>query len=327
MFHTSIKDSRSLCAVATTAAILGLTACGGSDGDSGDDELQELNVGVLSFADLAPFYMADEEGIFEEHGLDVSIQETASGVAQLPSLISGEIDINYGSYISLMQAVDQGLPLAVIRENNRPGSQGIHVAEDSDIESVQDLEGATIAVNALGSVQELTSRAVLDHHDVDPASVSFVELPPPEMPSALDLGNVEAAWLVEPFVTTSTGSGTSREITSAWDGPTAEMPVAGWASSQEFVAENPEAVASFNAALEEAMQLAEDDPQLMAEVIPEYTDIEPEVAEQVAENTSITSGNELEDLEIVSDLMLEHDFIDEAIDVDELIVREDELNH
>ncbi|MFW3168814.1 ABC transporter substrate-binding protein [Geodermatophilus sp. CPCC 206100] len=329
MAHRTSRVLALLVALATT-----LTACGGG-GDAapgtgaaaepGAPEQTELTVGVLPLADLAPFYLAINEGLFEEQGLTVQADVASGGAAQIAASVAGDLDLVFSNYVSLLQAAAEGLPMRIVRENNRSGPQGIYAATGSGIDAPADLAGKRIAINSLGNIQELTARAVLESHGVDLDSLTFVELPPPDMPAALAQGNVDAAWMVEPFLTEVEQAGDAGRVVGAFEGPTENLPVAGWATTAQFVQENPNTVAAFVRALDEAMALAADDPGLVAEVIPTYTEISPEVAAQLAPaGLSVTS--DLSDFGALADLMVEHGLIEEgSLEIDEVVVTAEEL--
>jgi NitT/TauT family transport system substrate-binding protein len=163
---------RPLALVALTSAALVLAACGSGEDDAGSDEsgsgddsgLTHVTIGTMPLADVAPFYYALNEGLFEEAGLDVETTISSQGAAQIAAMMSGDVSITYTNFVSVLQGAEQGLPLQIIRENNRSGPQGIYSVAGSDITAPEDLEGASIAINSLGNIQELTTRAVLESH-------------------------------------------------------------------------------------------------------------------------------------------------------------------
>src|SRR5690625_2481883 len=75
----------------TAVALVMLSACGGSDPNSTNqtdaEGLTEINVGVIPILDTVPIYLGVDEGIFEEHGLDVNLQEAQGGAAIIPAEI------------------------------------------------------------------------------------------------------------------------------------------------------------------------------------------------------------------------------------------------
>ncbi|WP_345044923.1 ABC transporter substrate-binding protein [Georgenia daeguensis] len=316
-----------------TAAAALLAACaGGGDGqaDAGGDgatdtatETRQIKVGVQPFAELAPFYIAQQEGLFAEHGLEVEVQQASEGASLIAAMVGGDVPIVYSNYVSLLTAVDQGLPVRIFRENDRPGVQALYVLPDSEIQEPADFEGATIAVNGLGNIMEVTSRGVLEHHGVDLSTVKFVEIPPPNMQQALEQGQVDAAWLVEPFVTLATQTG-ARPVVSAFEGPTENAPVAGWATTAQYLQENPDVVADFKAAMDEAMEIAASDPDAVAEIIPTYTEISPELAQSLAE-IAFAENSDLSGLAGLEELLVKYEIIAEPTDLEEVVVEESEL--
>ena len=314
------------------ALMTALTACSsgdpetttGSPAEPREPEKTELTVGVLPLADLAPFYLAIEEGLFEDEGLTVEANVASGGAAQITGAVAGDIDIVFSNYVSILQAASKGLPLRIIRENNRSGPQGIYAPTGSSITRPEDMAGASIAINSLGNIQELTARAVLESHGVDPAGLSFVELPPPDMPAALDEGHTDAAWMVEPFLTLVEQRGTATRVVSAFEGPTEDLPVAGWAVTEQFLQENPNTVAAFIRAMDAAMTMAVEQPEKLTEIIPTYTTISPELAAQLA-TPGLSEKSNLDDFGTLVDLMVKYDLMEEGLDIDEVTVDADEL--
>jgi NitT/TauT family transport system substrate-binding protein len=315
-------------AMAAALCTLSVAACGGSGDDGGTatasgsadgaPETTELTVGVQAFAEVAALYIAVDQGLFEDEGLTVTPQVgTGGGAGLIAGLISGDLNVVYTNYVSVVQAASEGLPLKVVRENDRPGPQALYSLPASGITKPADLEGKKIAINGLGNIMELTARAALEDNGVDPDGVQFVELPPPDMLAALSAGNVDAAWLAEPFVTIA-GSKGFVEVLDVFSGPTEDLPVAGWATSTQFAQENPNTVAAFTRAMDAAMQKVDDDPSLVAKIVPTYTQLTPEVAAQLNPINFAVESN-LGDISQVEELMREHGFIEDKVDVEALI--------
>jgi NitT/TauT family transport system substrate-binding protein len=313
-----------LVSLAAAAACSGGQADGSATAEPNGDEPTQITVGVQPFAELAPFYIAEERGLFEERGLKVDVHQANEGASLVAAMVAGEVPIIYSNYVSLFTAADKGLPARIFRENDRPGVQALYVLPDSEIQEPADFEGATIAVNGLGNVMEITARAVLEHHGVDLSTVNFVELPPPNMEAALAEGQVDAAWLVEPFVTFATNNLQARPVVSAFEGPTDDVPVAGWATTAQFLEENRQALADFKAAMDEAMKIAASDTDAVAEIIPTYTQMPPEVARSLSE-ISYAVDSDLSGLETWQDLLLHYEVIDKSVDLDQVVVDDSEL--
>lgn len=329
------RSLRAKAAMTMAAALctLSLAACGGSSedeapsgsaGGGGAVEKAEITVGVQPFAEVAALYLAEEEGLFEEEGLTVKPQvATGGGAGLITGIVAGDIDIAYSNYVSVVQAASEGLPLRIVRENDGPGVQGLYTLPASGITTPEQLAGKRIAVNGLGNIMELTSRAALDNAGVDSDSVTFVELPPPDFLSALAAGDVDAAWLVEPFVTIGTNTQGAQLVLDVFDGPTEDVPVAGWVTSAQFAGENPGTIAAFRRAMDAAIAMLADDPALIGQIVPTYTQLTPEVAGSLQPINFVRESDPAEGVGLVEELMREYGLIEEKVDVEELILPAD----
>ncbi|MFI7484135.1 ABC transporter substrate-binding protein [Kocuria sp. M1R5S2] len=318
---TMTIQKNSVAAAATVSALL-LSACGSGSpdaqaGENGEPEKATIVVGTQPFAELAPLHIAIEQGIFEENGLTVELADaTGGGAGLIPGMVAGDIDVVYSNYVSLLQGASKGLPLQAVRENDRPGVQALYVMPDSGISEPEDLAGKTVAINGLGNIMELTSRAVLESHGV--TDVDFVEIPPPNMEAALAGGQVDAAWLVEPFVTTATENLGVTPVVSAFEGPTEDLPVAGWAVREDFAEENPRTVEAFVESMDEAIGIAEEDPEAVEEALLSYTQIPEDVVGRLSP-ISFAATSDFSHLDKLNQLMVEQGLIEEPVDLDSFI--------
>lgn len=194
---------------------------------------------------------------------------------------------------------------------------GIMVTADSELQTAADLAGKTVAVNNLQNIGTVAVKAVIEDAGVDPASVELVELPFPEMQAALERGDVDAIWQVEPFKARALASG-ARELFPLFSGPVEDMPVAGWLTTREFLEENPEAVAAFQEAMATSMEQLDGDRERLVELVPTYSQVPAEVVEQVA-LPAWDAQVDVQQLEEMADYMLSYDIINEPFDVSTII--------
>lgn len=203
----------SLGALGAVGALV-LTACG--SGAEDDEELTPVEVGVIPIVDVASIYLGQEQGIFEEHGIDLTLTLAQGGAAIVPAVQSGDFDFGFSNVTSLLIAEDQGLPFQTVSAG--PESTGesdddfsaVMVDPDSGIESVTDLEGQQVAVNTLNNIFDSVISEGLLEADADPGNVDFVEMEFPDMLAQLESGNVDAISAVDPFVTTAEEEGYER---------------------------------------------------------------------------------------------------------------------
>jgi ABC-type nitrate/sulfonate/bicarbonate transport system substrate-binding protein len=307
------------CVTVLVVAACGASADDGAGGDGGSSGPTELTVGYFPLVHTATAVQAEEAGHFEDAGLDVELQQTAGGAQAIPSLVAGELDITYGNYTSALLAAQQGLPVRIIAGNDiGADDHALMVAPDAPYQGPEDLAGARIAVVNLSNIGTIAINAVLQDAGVDISSIQFVELPFPDMASALAAGDVDAIWQVEPFQASALASG-ARVLFKMFEGPVEGMPVAGWLTTAQYAEENPEVIESFRTALDASIEDLDGNRERFVELVPTYTQVPAEVVEQVA-LPDFDASVDVEQLQKMADLMLEYQIIDEEFDVSTIIV-------
>lgn len=276
-----------------------LAACGGGDdeaddgasgtgeeagtgGGSGSVELAEVTVGVLPIVDVAPIYLAVEQGFFEDEGLDVTLELGQGGAALIPGVISGDYQFGFSNFTSQVNAVSQDLPLLSVSPGVfTTGEQGNDAAgvvalPETGIERAADLAGMTIATNTLANNFVMTISHAVEEDGGDPGLIEWVEIPWPDMPAAVANGQVDAGVVVEPFVTFAQDEG-AEVVLWHWVETDPNFLVAGYFTTDDYQAENPELVEGFVAALDEARAYADENPDEVRRITGTYTEISDDV--------------------------------------------------
>jgi NitT/TauT family transport system substrate-binding protein len=147
--------------------------------------------GTLEVMDDYNLWVAIEMGYFEELGLNVTLEPGPLGGANLLSLLTeGQADVGYPSPGVLTAAIDTGIPVILGFEmvNGQVFDFAVHA--DSDIQTVQDLEGKTISLGSAGWSPVVDP--ILAEQGVDPSSVTYIE-GGNQWGQMVDQGQVDAA--------------------------------------------------------------------------------------------------------------------------------------
>ncbi|WP_046469025.1 ABC transporter substrate-binding protein [Allosalinactinospora lopnorensis] len=313
---------RRILSIAGVLSLIAASGCGGGDQDGEDGGLQEVTAGVIAIVDVAPIYLGDQQGFFEERGIDLNLEVGSGGAASIPGVVSGDLDFAFGNVVSLIIAREQGLPLQIISNGvATTGEQGadfsaVVVKEDSPIESAADLEGATVSANNLQNIGDTTVRASVRKDGGDPSQVEFVEMGLPDMSAAVEKEEIDAAWVVEPFVSMALEDG-HREIASNFADGHPELTVATYFTSEEVIAQDPELVDRLTAALEESLAYAAENPDEVREIMGTYTEMDEDLAGEVRLPAWPEEVNR-ESVETMAELMHQDGLIDEIPDLNEL---------
>lgn len=321
------RSTRSLSAtIAGLALILGLAACAGDNEAAGEGGLTPVTVGTLPLASSAPLFLGREQGFFREEGLDVRPQLTQGGAEVAAGVQSGSFDFGYAGVIPILVAKSQGLPVKIVAATDDQlkdpaEADVITVArEGTDIRTAKDLEGKTVGVNALQGVAEVVVKGSVEKDGGDPSKVELLEVPFPDMVTALDQGSIDAAFIPEPFLHQAVEAG-ARIIESssyqAVDPQGLELGI--YIASDEYIAENRDVVDRFARALARATEYAADHPEDVRDIIGTYTEIPPDL---IAEIKLPRWDPELrrESVQLQAELTQRYGIIDELPDLDELIL-------
>ena len=317
-----------------TLGLLVLAAgCGGEDSDGGSAgtassaETQaaapaKLTVGVIPIAPVAPLYVGIEQGFFEEENLEIEPQFEEGGVNVVTAVIAGDFDAGFSNTLSLMTAASKGLPLKMIThgvsgEKTKEDAWGaLIVKKGGDIKSPQDLVGKTVSVNTLHNVPHMVVMRSLEKAGVDPKSVKYLEVPFPDAVAAVEAGRVDAAWVVEPFVTI--GRDTTEVLTTPYIDTAPDLTVSTYFTSDKLIKEHPEQVAGFIRAMNKSLDYAAANPEAVREIVGEYTEIKPQAAEAMALPVWHQDLNR-PTMDLTVELSTKYGFLDRDVDLDELI--------
>ena len=132
------------------------------------------------------------------------------------SLASGHIQATFMVAPMALALREQGLPIKIVSLGHRDGT-AIMVHKDSNIHSFNDLKGKKIAVPTRYSNQYLIIFRGLRDNGLLPKDVTLLEMPPPEMPTALETRSVDAICSGEPFMAKTQMAGFGRVLYQAKD--------------------------------------------------------------------------------------------------------------
>ncbi len=316
---------RHLAVLLLTTTLLA-TACGSDDDGGqqpGEGRPDSVTVGVIPILDVAPIYLGMEQGFFSDLNIELKLERAEGGAAIVPAVVSGQYQFGFSNVVSLLLAHSQGLPVKIVSNgNNSTGVDGedfaaLMVKSDSPIRSAADLEGRTVAANTLQNIVDTSVRASVRKAGGDPRKVEFTALPFPEQPAALQSGQVDAVFVVEPFQQAVLAEG-GRKIASSYVDTAPNLTVATYFASQQLIGENPDLVERFTEAMRESLSYADANPDEARQIIGSYTEIAPEVIEKLTLPKWPAEVNR-DSVQTLADLALEDGLLEKEADVDALL--------
>jgi NitT/TauT family transport system substrate-binding protein len=321
--------------VALAGIVLGLVGCGGNGddeqvGEGGRQRPSQVTVGLVPVATVAPVYLGIQNGFFEEEGLEVKPRISSGGAELVPAVLADESQFAFSNTVSLLIAAAKGLPVRIVATASGEAGAGaspdeiqakLVVRRDGPVDSAKDLEGRRIGVNTLDNIADITTRVALEERGVNLNELRFLEIDFPEMLSALDSGNIDAAFLVEPWETIASQSDKYRVIASPYYDTKPGLTTTAYFTSAEYAQRNPEVVGRFGRAIDRSLRHARENEEEAKRVLPEFTRIPADLIPRISFGAFGAGGVDRESLELLSKHLVRYGIIDEQPDLDQLVLR------
>jgi ABC-type nitrate/sulfonate/bicarbonate transport system substrate-binding protein len=223
------------------------------------------------------YYVAQEEGLFKKHGLDVRINTGPSGSAMVSFLVNGQIESAFGSEIAGIANHNLDPNVVVVAQAARLVRWIALVGRN--IDSLEQLKGKKVGV-ARGSGGEIFWLAMLDKLKLNAADYTVVNVEAPEMVAALERGNIDAYAVWEPWVTRGLNAVKNTKVLKDQEG-ILEQGVFIY-MNQGWIKKNPAAAEAFMRALVEATEIINKDrPRAAKDVSAFLKSLDPPMVEQL----------------------------------------------
>src|SRR5262245_2884596 len=132
------------------------------------------------------------------------------------SIKSGRLEATFMIAPLAMKLREQGVPVKILYLGHRDGST-VMVQKDSTAKSLRDLRGKVFASRSKSSNQHLVIHKLMEDQGVKPDEITFVEMPPPDMPGALAARAIDAYFIGEPHAARAELDGSGRVLYLAKD--------------------------------------------------------------------------------------------------------------
>jgi len=304
------------------AAVLASAGCGaGQATTTSVVEKTHLQVGAIKAVTAAGLYVAQQRGFFADEGLHVTIVPTTGSGPVMTDLLNGRLDVNFGNYVSFIAAQAKGVAkLRILVEGNNATAheQEIVTLTSSPVTSVTGLRGKVIGVNALANVATLIVSSVLAENGVRPRSVKFVAIPFPAMGAALAARRIDAAWLVEPYLTETQIKYGAQVVADGDQGATQNFPISGYVTTAAWAGRYPKTAAAFTRALNRGQQVADTSRLTVEQVLQRYLGVSEQVA-SLAVTGDFPTSVDVTQIQRVADIMHQFGMLAQPFNVNPMI--------
>lgn len=284
--------------------------------------LQTLRLAAAPDDDITPILYGQSSGIFKKAGLDVQLMALGSGSATASAVAGGAVDIGKSSLTSLISAHARGIPFAIVA----PASlylesspiAGLVVAKDSAIASGRDFSGKTVSASSLKDLMAVATQAWIDGNGGDSKNVKFIEIPSSAVTVALDQKKIDGATMVTPALAQALESGKTKLLGRSFSAIAKRFLVAGWFTTKDYIAQNPETVRRFVDAFREAALYTDTHHEQTVALLAAYSHLDPETIRRMVRSTA-GAVVEARDIQPVIDAAARYKVIDKAFPAQELI--------
>ena len=167
------------------------TATASSGGAAGPVDLT-VGLGYIPSVQFAPFYLAKQQGYYEDAGLNVAFQNRID-----PDLITlvgqGTIDVGIGDGTSVIPAVSQGIPVRYLATIYGQFPSIVFAKESSGIRTPADLAGKRLGTPGRFGSGWVALQAMLQSAGLTPEDLEVVEYPDFGQGAAVAADQVDAA--------------------------------------------------------------------------------------------------------------------------------------
>ncbi|CAM3138011.1 NitT/TauT family transport system substrate-binding protein [Paracoccus aminovorans] len=241
---------------------------------------EDVRIAVGSFnLNNLPFPVAQGLGLYEKHGLEVQVDNFASGGSKtLQALVAGSTDIAVGFYDHTIQMQAQNKDVVAFVQLARNSGLVLAGRPDSTFDPAkpETIKGAKIGITAPGSSSDFFVRYYLERHGLSDDDVSLIGVGSGGTAvAALQEGKIDLLVNYDPAATIITERGIGKIlIDGRSDAGAASIyggvyPTSVLYATQGFIDKNPETVQKVADATVEALKwMHEHSPEEIVDVLP-----------------------------------------------------------
>ncbi len=240
------------------AALMALAA------NAGAQEMTKMAVSYSATADFAPAFIAKDAGIFEKHGLDVTLTNLATTSLGPPALQAGSLQLASSSPPLLLLANDGGMDLVAVAGvaamDARHPRSSLLTRPGFTATKASDFIGKKIARPGINSAIDLVLKRWLLDNGVALNQVTLVETPFTQMGDLMKAGQIDAAFELEPLRTRIIENGSGQKSVDIFSATNPHILASMYAASRSWAEAHRPALTAFRTSLQDAMVYQHDHP-------------------------------------------------------------------
>ncbi|MBF7096768.1 ABC transporter substrate-binding protein [Alkalibacter mobilis] len=261
-----MKILKKIAILITIAMLLSFAGCKNDTGEqSQDDEKLQLKIGVMPAVDSAPIFLADQNGYFDELGLDVEVQIYTNAMNRQSALQSGELDGAMTDVIALVNNVENGFDIKVTTSTD--GAFPFLINKDYD--GSKDVK---VGMMEISVSNYLTDKSLKDYQ-VEKVYIN-------EIPARLEMvatGNLDMAVIPEPMASQGELNGLKKDLIENDDEFSPDVMV----FTGTAISEKEEELKLFHQAYNKAVEVINEDDSAARDVLIQTLELNPDIKDSI----------------------------------------------
>ncbi len=225
---------------------------------------ETVKIGVQPWLGYGPWWIADQQGFFEKHGLDVEVINFTWDADMSAAVASGRVQVIAAATNTLITVRNQNIDLQGFLVLDASYEADAVLAPDS-IKSIADIKGKKVAYEA-GATSDLLINYALKANNMSLKDIHPVPMAASDAGLALIAGRVDVAVTYEPYISAALRQGQGFHVlyTSAErPGLISDLAV----SDREYIEKNPETIKALILAWDDAVRFLNDNPEKGGKII------------------------------------------------------------
>jgi NitT/TauT family transport system substrate-binding protein len=231
----------------------------------------EVNVGGSIALLWAPLYIAEQQGLFEKHGVKVKILPFSSGRATQEAVVGGGVLWGTVPETPAMFAYTNNLPVRII------GVMGayelLQMVSTNDIKKIEDLKGKRVGI-ARGATPDYVLAAALKKVGMTVDDVTTINLTPTDMVTSLVNNEIDAFLWTEPHTSQAVNLGGGKFHATLLSGYVTYGSVA---ALKDTIEHDPATLVKSLCALKEATEYMKENKDAAITYVAEYIKVDKSI--------------------------------------------------
>jgi len=255
-----------------------LSGCSQEIGKEKETQKTKLKIGILPIEDSLPIVVAKNENIFEKYELDVETIKFQSALERDAALTANEIDAAITDPIAVILLNNAGYKIKIVSlclgKKPDEGVFAILASPKSNITSIKDLDGKTIAISSNTIIEYVTDK-LLSYYNIKAEKMEVKQIPL-RFQMLLD-NKIDAATLPEPLASFAVYKGAKLIVSNVMLNKSITQTVIVFRG--DYIEKNEKAVENFLNAYNEAVEKINSNPDKYKDLFVEIARVPKPIAQ------------------------------------------------